>query len=378
MTGTATAPGAACPTTGTWLDFGLLARLLDAADETETPRALLRRARARSLTLPPLLLSALAARHEPLGSGSGDELRRARRRAAVYADISGWAAELGVRTLKGPSLARRYPEPLQRPVGDLDLVAPGEGVLWEVVRRLYARYPVDAVQLSVLRADDERQLLVGLYWPDEDPLLDRSLNVEITTFALAGDGAAVPSRVAVPADQGLADLLALADERFQREFGIKDWLDAALVLTAPSPPDPAALVRWAREYRIAPELLELVTQTGERTGLAPLLPGAALRGLRDTARRERERRARRTAGPRRPATGVDGRYRAGLPVYGFALEEIRPREGGGRTAEWRTHAGAPVLRTPIGHFLLVGGASVAPEQYAAARAAITTTEESGR
>lgn len=351
--------------------YALLADLLGRAPE-ETARALLRRCRAHTPTLSPLLISLLAAEGTALGSGALDELSRARAKAAGYREIGDWAAESGARTSKGPSLARRYPPELLRPVGGLELVAPTEAALWDVVIRLYRTYPVDEVKLSVLRIDGERHLYVGLYWPAADPLLDRSCNVEVTTFALGGDGAAVPPRAVSPQDPAIADLLAVAEERFKGEFTAKDLLDTALTLSPRHAPEPDRLVEQARRYLLAPELRELIAVTRDRLALPDPLGARASRELDEAARRELERRARPAGtadgpGRDRAQASVPARLAAGLPVRGIPLGAPRLTDAAG--ARQLTLAGQPVLRSPIGDFLLVGGAKADPDDYAAALAA---------
>jgi hypothetical protein len=98
-----------------------LYRLLDVA-EHRSHRELVRRARNVSPRLPQLIVSAAARENVPLGTGTRDELRRARARAARYADLydAVLAAVPAVRLTKGPSRAlvpagpassRRRPRP---------------------------------------------------------------------------------------------------------------------------------------------------------------------------------------------------------------------------------------------------------------------------
>ncbi|MBY8887534.1 nucleotidyltransferase family protein [Streptomyces sp. PTM05] len=350
---------------------GLLLRLLG-GNEDETPRAVLRRLRSRAWTMPPLLLSLLAREGVPLGSGSADELRRARERAAVYDAVLASVTGTGVRPLKGPSLARWYPADMVRPVGDLDLVAPDEPALWDVVRRLLREHPLEHVELATLWAQGTDHLIVGVYWPSADPLLDRGLNVEVSTFGYAGDGSAVPLRAGLPGDQTAADLLALAEERFQREFAVKDLLDVALVLTSAEAPDLADLVVTAAEYRLAPELGELTDRTADVLGLPALLPERVRTALADAAAWERDRRTRHSA--QQPETGeVDGlsvmqRLDAGLPLHGLPLGDLGVRPW--PVSRYERFGDELVLRTPIGDFLLVGSEPVDPRRPAAVSAAL--------
>ncbi|NYT92311.1 hypothetical protein [Salinispora sp. H7-4] len=337
----------------------LLYRLLG-LDEHRSLRALLRAAREASVALPHLVLS--VAEHEGivLGSGSADELRRARHRAAGYRHLLARAREAGeVRVVKGPSLADRYPPGLVRPVGDLDLVVADEVVLWRVVRAMLRDQPVEHIDISVLPAADAPHLMVALSRPADDPLLDRDVKVEVGTMAFGGNFVSVPLRPALPADTWLSDLLSLAEERFQREFTAKDAIDV-LVLFGPSQPvaDDVTLVASADRFLLAPELSELLTYTADRAAaahlaqLAQTLSGAV---ARETTRRD--------AG----IASVDGTT-ATRPRYGMPLRRVPDRPSWERS---HFHQAAPdltLLRTPVLDALLVADELVDPELYERAQA----------
>ncbi|QNP71074.1 hypothetical protein IAG44_17615 [Streptomyces roseirectus] len=294
----------------------MLYRLLGVA-EHESRRELIRRGRRVSPRLPQLLISAAAREGVALGSGASDELRRARARAGRYADLfdAVRAAVPGVRIAKGPSVARWYPPDLLRPVGDLDLSFATEDELWRAALTVTGRAPVEDIVLALTRHEGRTSVTLGLRWPAEDELLDRPYNVELSMVAFPGDpGSAVPPRRTLPADQTLADLLALAEERFQRPFHAKDAVDVLMILTH-CPPPPATLAEAAAAHHLAPELLELLTYTQDGTQ-APLdafrtplhEPAAA-----ELARREAAER------PADPPTTVDARLDAGFPVAGLRL-----------------------------------------------------------
>ncbi|WP_159031264.1 hypothetical protein [Streptomyces acidiscabies] len=349
----------------------MLYRLLGVEDH-ESRRELIRRGRQVSPRLPHLLISAAAREGVPLGTGTRDELRRARARADRYADLydAVRAAVPGVRITKGPSVARWYPPDLLRPVGDLDLGCETEDELWRAARTVAERAPVEDIDLALTRHEDRTDVTLALKWPSEDELLDQPHSVELSTVAFPGDlDGTVPPRFALPADQILADLLSLAEERFQRPFTAKDTVDALMILTY-RPPDPTTLAEAAEAHLLAPELLELLTlvQDGAQTPLdgfcTPLrAPAAAERARRDATSRPH--------GTPHDTTTVDGRLDAGLPVAGLRLN--RRRSPVDRAVRHDTD-GVSLLRTPLADFLLVCGEVVSRADHDAALAALDRLE----
>ncbi|MGW2376309.1 hypothetical protein [Kitasatospora sp. NPDC001683] len=361
------------------IDLALLHELLDVEDHWP-PIVLLRNARAVRGHLPPLVLSVAELAGSAMGPGSRDELRRMRDRAALYERIT---ADLdtvrGARVLKGPSLAARYPAGVLRPLGDLDVVVPDEAALWDAARLVLRDWPVDELDVSLLDDGGTRHLLVTLRWPAEDPMLDPEPKIEISTFAYPGEPGLVPMRATPPEDRLLADVLALAEERFQRPFTAKDRLDLAVVLASAEAPV-AALVAAAEHYHLAPELLELCESVRTVPSLRTGVPDELTAALAGPAARETDRRAAAGA-PDAPAEGTDGpawagtspevaaALAAGQPVHGLLLR--RPEQPGpDLLSRTRTVGAGTLLATPIGDFLLVTGELVDPEQYQAALAAL--------
>jgi hypothetical protein len=342
--------------------------------EHESRRELIRRARLVSPQLPQLIISAAAREGVTLGTGTRDELRRARQRARRYEELYDAVRDtVAVRLVKGPSLARWYPADLVRPVGDLDLVVTDEEQLWRAARTIRDRAPVDRVDLALEPHAGGTALTVGLLWPSEDELLDRPLDIEITTLPFPGDlGGVVPPRTTLPTDQNLADILSLAEERFQREFNAKDAVDV-LMLLAHCPPDPAALAEAARGHHLAPELRELLAYTRERTG-ATLLD-AFTGPLRESAEAELTRRAAERREPPADAPDtVDGRLLAGLPVQGMMLRRVTDWTGPLR-ARRREVDGVTLLHTPVADFLLVTEEIVTRDDYDTALRAVDRPED---
>ncbi|MBP0451129.1 hypothetical protein J5Y04_16495 [Kitasatospora sp. RG8] len=341
-------------------------------DEDATPRAVVRAARPVSPGFAAVALSVAEADGHTLGSGSRDEVSRARGRIARYEQVAAAAARTGAaRVVKGPSLARWYPRPLVRSMCDLDLLVPDEAALWRVVRGIAAEYSPDLLYVSVLARGPVRDLVATLCWPAPDPLLDADLKIEVATLVHAGDLRHVPVRAGAPTDPGVANLLALAEERFQHPFGVKDAIDVAVLLGSPDAPDPAEVVAAAREYLLAPELLELVEYACARPRLLTEPAPALMEPLRDAARAETERRAGST--PVTPADGdgdgdgdVRRRMALGLPVHGLHLRDAD--HPGRQVARIEDFDSGVLLRAPVADFLLVGQELVDEQLYRAALA----------
>ncbi|MYU25367.1 nucleotidyltransferase family protein [Streptomyces sp. SID8352] len=341
------------------MDLALLYDVLDVPEENG-PGHLLFAARKQHYTLPYLVLSVLAREGSPMSEAARGELARAQRRADHYrAVLARVAAEVPVRVLKGPLLAACYPEGVLRPQGDLDLVTADEPELWQVVRLLLAERP-EHVGVSVLGAP-ERHVVVTLSRPAEDPLLDPELRYEVATAALVGDHGTVPIRAAMPTNAPTANLLALAEERFQRPFHPRDALDIHR-LGSGSVPSLPGLVAAATEYHLAPELRELLEYADGLVPLGVLAPLAEALVAAEAAERGR-RAAVPAAGPLPRDTAAalaDGR-----PLYGLPLRRV---EGRGDWTRARIHrfGGEALLLTPVGDYLMVTGETVSRERHAAA------------
>ncbi|MCC8251533.1 nucleotidyltransferase family protein [Saccharothrix luteola] len=359
-------------TTAAGLGIDLFSRVLG-ADEDEPPDKLVRTARSQSWALPALLLSAYARDGRPLGSGSADELRRAKNRKQNYAALAAALAGTSARIVKGPSLARHYPEPLVRPVGDLDVVVPDEAELWRVVRTVLDNAPVETIDVSVF-GYPEAHLLVQLEWPGEDPMLDVENAVEVCTAGFTGAQGPVRVRAELPAQPVVTDLLALAEERFQRGFKAKDVIDIAVLGQVAF--SPADVVAAAERWQLAPELLELLDLAGDLVDLGLL--GQTRQPLRAAAERELDRRENWSA-PTIPP-GADAMTTAlveGRSVGGLLLRETR-RDTDPETTRLRRFGTSALLATPVGDYLLVDHPVVTPEQHADALAALAAMDGEDR
>ncbi|MGW2699884.1 hypothetical protein [Streptomyces sp. NPDC001340] len=355
--------------TVTRLDLALLHRLLR-VPEHEGAYRLVRRAQQTSGTLAQLVVSLAVAEGVEAGSGSRDLLARAASRAARYAELrTALDGCTGVRTVKGPSLAAHYPPGVRRPVGDLDLVASDEEQLWRAAGTLCS-LGGEPAELSLFTADGRLHVMLAVLWPSPDALLEEEIRVELCTAAFSGDFATVPVRPDLPAEQSLADLLSVAEERFQREFHTKDAVDLLMLLDSGAPA-PAAVAEAAASHRLAPELLELVDLLSD--AVVHPAAGQLRQALAAGAAQESARRA--AAGrpvPQQDRT-VAARLEAGQPVWGMPLTRTaRP----GQRCLLEHRAALSLARTPVGDFLLVADELVDPDVHAAALAA-ATGEEAG-
>ncbi|MGW4059785.1 hypothetical protein ACWEGE_15980 [Amycolatopsis sp. NPDC004747] len=321
---------------------------LYAAAHVDPDEPVRRLARALGGQLAPLVFSAAAAEGHPVGAQTALVLKRARARARRYAEVLALVRAVADPTvLKGPALARRYPGPLQRPVGDLDLVVASEEQVWAAAQRLIDAYRAVPSVFTLIRHDGGHHCLLGLDWPSDDPLSESDFEVEISTFAFAGDQAAIPVRPGFPPSEALTQLFAVVEERCQGPFSVKHVIDCAVLLaTEPGLLDGPAAEAAVTDFRIAPELLELVTLATGLTG--GRVPG----GLPALAEAERARR-RRAGCPEGPAL-AGGRWSSADNVrFGLLLDAFA---GPGTT--WR--AGPPVpggelVHTPVGDYLMLAG-----------------------
>lgn len=358
--------------TTTEIELALCARVLG-VDEGETPDVLVRAARLQSWALPALLLSMFEKEGHALGVGSSGELRRMKARRSRYAELlTEIEARTAVRVLKGPSISRHYPAGLLRPVGDLDLVVAEEAELWEVVRTAVDRYPHAAVHVSLL-GHPRRHVFAEVVWPGEDPMLDREQAVEVCTAAFPGAQGPVRIRAELPEDELVTDLLAIAEERFQRPFGAKDVIDVAVLARIPLPD--VDVVTVAEQWRLAPELLELFELTAKRAFLGGF--GSLVDSLRAASEREQARRLAWTASTvGAEADRLTVALASGKPVGGLLLRDVRRDDL--CEAEVHPFDGGALLVTPVGDYLLVDSAEVTQEQYDKGLTALALLDGAGR
>ena len=329
------------------IDIRLMYDLLG-VDTDESHFRLVEAAKRESQALPQLVLSVLRAGGAELGTGAHDELRRAEQRHMTYKAVADQVSQATAgRVVKGPSIAACYPQGIRRPVGDLDVIVAGESRLWEAVRIVKEFESRCTIGVSVIGGQPVH-FVVWLSWPGVDPALDPPHLVEICTAAFCGDMGAVTVRADLPSGHVEADVLSLAEERFQRPFGVRDILDI-LVLSRATTLNVQQLADGATRFLLAPELLELLKLASAHVDIGRL--GALNRILADAANTELSRR-------RAPANGSGT-----TPVHhGVLLQE---RAWDTRFVSSVTHRwdGGQMLRTPVGDYLLVTGEIVTVEKY---------------
>jgi hypothetical protein len=286
-----------------------------------------------------ILATWLSARAD-LPAGPAAYLERMRRRVAgLHAAGEELAAAHGVRVIKGERIARHYPAPLHRQSGDVDLIAPGQASLWECVLDLRDRYGARPQGVTVLDAPEGVHVGVWMKWPAEEPWLDKPMGADITTCAFAGDLKGVPVREAGPDDDDLCGLIAVAEERFQRKYRVKDRLDLLVladVLQERFGDELIGRVCAAADAQcLAPELRSLIRSTDDWVPVSPLWHAVA-DALGPLVREEKARR--------RPERA--GLYRV---RYGFPLDERGSADLAVRLVE---RPGGAVATTPLGTVLL--------------------------
>jgi hypothetical protein len=281
------------------------------------------------------------------------------------------AAAHGLRVIKGPRIAAYMPPGLLRHSGDADLVAPDERSLWACVLDLRARYGAVPQSISVLDAPGSRHVLVVLKWPAEQAHLDKPMGADIATYTFVGDFRVVPVRVAPPAEDDLAGLFCVAEERFQRRYRVKDLLDLLVLADALEQRLgdrlTATVCALADSLTLAPELGQLVAKADEWAGVSEAWQ-QTLVALRPLAREEKARR--------RPGRAGVHRLRNGMPL------DSRPGPTDSITVHRRD--GGDVARTPVGSCLLVRRPVITEEsweqatEYARGLSSASSAEEVNR
>lgn len=296
--------------------------------------------RARAL---PTWLSTAEARGIDLTPAAKDLLDRERRRVAVLHETAeAMAKNHRVTVLKGIRIARHYPKGMLRQSGDVDLVADDEDAMWACVLDLMERFDAVPQGVSVMRGDTTHYG-VALRWPAEEPYADKPMGADVTTCAFAGNFKGVPIRVKGPEDDVLCSIFAVAEERFQRKYRLKDLLD--LLTLAEAAEDrfgdrlPALLSAYAQELNLAPELAQLIAKADEWVAVSALWREIPL----DVAGEKEARPERKMH-----------RLSYGLPLTDF------------HTQRAELHRDGDILTTPIGTCLLVDSPVVDAQAHAAA------------
>jgi hypothetical protein len=304
-------------------------------------------------------LSEVEAAGGTLDAGAAAYLARVRRRVrALHSLGAELAATYDVTVIKGQAIARHLPPGVLRQSGDVDLVAHDEHALWQVVLDLRERCGAVLGGLSVLRAGEDRQLGVWLKWPAEEPLLDKPMGADVTTCTFAGDLKTVPVRTVPTAEEDLLNLFAVAEERFQQKYRVKDLVDLSVlvpVLVRTYGDDLADVVAcWAEQLCLAPELLRLSRKVHDWRDL----PGEWLLVMDRLVEPAARERALRRAGGRTIHTAR----------YGLALDDEPAEE---TLLSIHSTSDGELATTPAGTFLLVDSDTVDQDTYERALRAAT-------
>jgi hypothetical protein len=187
--------------------------------------------------------------------------------------------------------------------------------------------------------DSGYHLCVAMKWPAEEPYLDKPMGADVSTCAFAGDMQGVPGRAIPPEEDDLCGMFAVAEERFQRKFRIKDLLDF-LVLAE------------LAETRLGDDLTNVVCETADELALAPELHTLVKKTSRRIAISDRWMRT--LADLDALAKVEKNRRRSDRPEvlrlrFGFPLDTFSNGESGIRI--FRRAAG-DIVTTPIGACLL--------------------------
>lgn len=170
--------------------------------------------------------------------------------------------------MKGSAIAARYPKPLLRSSGDLDLAVSDDG-FWRAAAAVLAEgFTLDAI--AVLPGEDGRPGFT-LHAFRTGTATDHDDHVDLASAPWIGDlWHSRPSWQpfdAIP-DPALRQLLLVAAERWERPFGLRDLIDTAVLVAGSDRSGMASLLRQA-------------AQVGVGTALAELLGSAANLGLID-------------------------------------------------------------------------------------------------
>lgn len=254
------------------------------------------RVRQRDAKFYPTLASSLEVLGRRVGPEWDAERTRLQGRLQRLHDVAGVAVGAGATILKGSELAAFYPEPILRYSGDVDLHVPDLRTAWEVGTSLRDRgWEVAGLVLFPGRPGSEPDVL--LQWERERPATDEADDlVEVSTLVLQGDGLRMDRVRDLPTLTSPARLLAaVAAEGMDRPFGLRDMIDAHLVLQRLAHAQLRALWSAAGPPGLSPYLDRLLRQAQRALGTP--VPGDAGRTT--------------GAGPAERFRGVVTRARAG-------------------------------------------------------------------
>lgn len=348
-------------------------------DEPDNLACLLRVMRRRSSGFVPTFLSAYARCVGPLPpelAAEVDEVRdRSRRLRQVHDAIV--ATVPGTVALKGIAVADLYPTGLVRRSGDLDLLAPDRASAWRVAQVAVGEHGLRVRSVTTFPARrgaiTGEGLMVNMAGVPASAFED-PLSVDVCTHAVVGNGSTVPAwhgpaaRPPGPAEH----LVAVAAEALEQPFNVKDVFDATVLSWRLTAGDGSLSAAW-----------RLAADAGLEPELAALLDVAARHGMPVPA-------GRRRTGPARARRGLGlaaatAAHPLQVPLHALQSAEVlpkrlrRPRRALWSVADRRLPVTAavrsalfrygipvevdgttdrPVLRSPLGTYLLVNGSTV--------------------
>lgn len=207
----------------------------------------------------PTLFSAWASDGRPvtltMSAVIEEEVGRLRRAAATSNVLA--ASHPDVVVLKGESIAGLYPSDVIRETRDLDMFVPTLPELWKVGRDLIAAgYVVVGLTLRKSAGSPNALLVLERHrgpwgWPDR---------VELGTQMFTGDVPVVPPQAIVTTSSpAVRNIILLTEERFQRPYIARDFVDAIVLLRSLSASEWSDLRTTVLHLGVAPELAELLS-----------------------------------------------------------------------------------------------------------------------
>lgn len=331
---------------------------------SDDPVTILRVLQARDRKLTSTWLSALRATGCSLSPAAITAIESARWRQESYTAISDELTKKfpDLVVSRGPVTAAAYPTGLARYLGDLDVVVPTPERAFEVAAHLVATN-WDVGGVTLLHPEGKRHVTVVCTRPAEFADF-QPYEVQISTQSVIGDGLITPGLGHVIVRSETLAVLSLFAERLERPYGLRDVLDAWLLLARLASDDREKLARLTSEARLGAQADELTTLVSRWTsagnlplstrGWSPPL-GWARPVLQGVLRRPAS--LRRTPSPR----AVVGRVLQHSLVFGNAS---------GRTSAALSLVGASATMTQArrAHWML-WGFSLNPDLAAEATAA---------
>lgn len=280
-----------------------LEELIEAIEGTaSSPVELLTQASPHKLR--PVLGSAWKVEGKRLTPGLEHEIKLFEERRAFYANLVSDLHAM-VRSpewfvhVKGIIINEDYPPGWIRNGNDLDLIVDGSETAWELAAHLVSRnWNVEAVGMKRIQGKDLPA--ISLERESPDPQAIAPYKIDIAAFWAAGNSKA-PSQTNPPLPlgdfRGLT-LLSLVEERLQRQYCGRDFLDAFLLMSKMSPLHLKECLRRAAETGRLPEWKELTGIMSELLGVPQAIPATSftlrfksimsrfihrLRGIRPTA-----------------------------------------------------------------------------------------------